>query len=82
MRAPALSQMRRPGAGNFAQSSFTSPATFAISASSVGFATTRSIHAASFSISVVPMPRDVTAGVPRRMPDGSNGFRGSNGTEL
>jgi hypothetical protein len=43
---------------------------------------TASIHAAIWPISATPMPRLVMAGVPRRMPDGSNGLRGSNGTLL
>ena len=41
-----------------------------------------SIHAAICAISGSRMPRDVTDGVPRRRPDGSNGLRGSNGTVL
>ena len=43
---------------------------------------TSAIHVAIFFISLAPMPRLVTAGVPMRMPLGSKGFRLSNGTEL
>jgi hypothetical protein len=41
-----------------------------------------SIQAAICRISASPMPRLVTAGVPKRMPDGSKGLRGSKGTVL
>ena len=41
-----------------------------------------SIHSASFTITSFPIPRDVTAGVPMRTPEGSKGLRGSNGTAL
>jgi len=73
---------RIPGAGYFPQSSFTSPAIFASPASSPGACVTRSIHSAIRAIASLPIPRVVTAGVPMRTPDGSNGFRGSNGTLL
>src|SRR4029453_5614199 len=75
-------QTRIPGAGNFEHSSRTSPATFSWSPASAGALTTRSIHAAICFISGSFMPRLVTLGVPSRIPDGSNGLRGSNGTVL
>ena len=73
-----------PGAGNFAHSSRISPA---MRVERRLVAAARRLHAAIHPraicfISASPMPRLVTAGVPRRMPDGSNGLRGSNGTEL
>ena len=71
-----------PGAGNPAHSSLTSPAMRALRVASAWFVTTSSIHAAIRLISASFIPRLVTAGVPSRTPDGSNGFRGSNGTEL
>ena len=40
------------------------------------------IHEATCSISSRPKPRLVSAGVPRRMPEGSKGLRGSKGTVL
>ena len=64
-----------PGAGNFRVSSRTSPATAATTPSSLGLATTRSIQAAICAISASPMPRLVTDGDPRRIPEGSNGLR-------
>ena len=42
----------------------------------------RSIHAATSTWCSGRSPRVVIADVPRRMPDGSNGLRGSNGTVL
>ena len=63
-----------PGAGNFRVSSLTSPAT-AATTSSLGLPTTRSIQAAICAISASPMPRLVTDGDPRRIPEGSNGLR-------
>ena len=71
-----------PGAGYFAQTSFTSPAIFASMVSSPGVFVTRSIQSPSLSMMSLPMPRLVTAAVPMRTPEGSNGFRGSNGTLL
>ncbi len=41
-----------------------------------------SIQAASWGMCSSVRPRVVSAGVPRRMPDGSKGLRESNGTEL
>src|ERR1017187_6243165 len=72
---------RMPGAGNRLVTSSTSAKTLAVVSSS-GLPTTRSIHSAISFISASPMPRLVTDGVPRRMPDGSNGLRVSYGTEL
>jgi hypothetical protein len=43
--------------------------------SSLGWRITRSIQAPICFISDGPMPRLVTAGVPSRMPEGSNGLR-------
>jgi hypothetical protein len=62
----------------------TSAPTFSTPASSPAdsAATTASIQPAIRSMSAVVMPREVTAAVPMRMPDGSNGLRGSKGTEL
>ena len=60
----------------------TAPRTLLASASSSGFATTWSIHSATWRMADSSMLRLVTAGVPSRMPDGSKGLRGSNGTVL
>src|SRR5579862_4134515 len=74
--------MRMPGAGYFAQTSLTSAAVLASTLASLGAAVTLSIHSAMRSITSVPIPRLVVAGVPMRTPDGSNGLRGSNGMAL
>src|SRR5262249_49496708 len=71
-----------PGAGNDAHSSRISAATRAATASSSGAERIVSLKPAMRCISAGVMPREVAAGVPRRMPDGSNGLRGSNGTVL
>ena len=47
------------------------------SAASPGLFSARRIQAAIRRISSAPMPRVVSAGVPRRMPEGSIGFRSS-----
>ncbi len=73
---------RMPGAGNSLQNSATSALIARALASSAAAATARSIHAAILGISLSGMPRDVTDGVPMRIPLGSNGLRGSNGTVL
>jgi len=68
--------------GNAAASSRTSPEIRSSSASSPRrtASTPREIHSAIRSISGSAIPRVVTAGVPSRRPEGSEGFRGSRGT--
>src|SRR5262249_49442201 len=75
-------QISKPGAGNFAHSSRTSPAIRACSAASAGATTTASSHAAIWRISGSAMPRLVTDDVPSRIPDGSNGLPVTQGTEV
>src|SRR5262249_6435923 len=75
-------QTRMPGAGKPRHISFTSPAMRFWSTSSAGAETTSSIHPARRFISGTFMPREVTAGVPRRKPEGSKGLRGSLGIAL
>ena len=69
----------QPGIGNPASRSRTSPAIrFSVASSSLAAAAiASSSHAAISGMCYSPRPRVVIAGVPSRMPDGSNGLRGS-----
>ena len=66
--------------GSWAMRALTASPTLWITASSSAFMITSSIQATSCSMSDSTMPRVVTAGVPTRMPEVTNGLRESNGT--
>ena len=68
--------------GNFAQTASTFAFTSAITFSSPLLSITSAIQPASSRTSVSPKPRVVTAGVPIRIPEVTNGERGSFGTEF
>ena len=80
---PVSPYTRIPGAGYFAQSSFTSPAIFASPASSLG-RLRHAVDPVGDPAPSRPCPSRASSptGVPMRTPDGSNGLRGSNGTAL